>query len=130
MHEFRQAIEGADIDAALACLSDDVRFRSPAVYRPYEGKDAVSALLREVFVVFEDFLYEDELTAGRRTVLFFRARVGDKMLEGIDDITTDDSGKIVDFRVMVRPLSGLLALAQAMTARLQGRPGYQSRDRR
>ena len=82
MHAFRVAVERGDIEAALACLSPDVRFRSPVVYRPYEGKDAVSVLLRHVFEVFEDFVYEDELTAGPRTVLFFRARVGDKTLEG------------------------------------------------
>lgn len=119
MHAFRTAVEAGDIEGALECLADEVRFRSPAVYRPYEGKAAVAALLREVFVVFEDFAYEDELTVGHRSVLCFRARVGDKMLEGIDDLTVNDDGKIVDFRVMVRPLSGLLALAEAMAARLQ-----------
>ena len=38
MHAFRTAVEAGDIDQALACLADDVRFRSPAVYRPYQGK--------------------------------------------------------------------------------------------
>ena len=119
MHAFRTAVEAGDIDGALTCLADEVRFRSPAVYRPYEGKEAVSVILRTVFTVFEDFIYEDELTQGDRSVLFFRARVGDKTLEGIDDLTVDDNGKITDFRVMVRPMSGLVALAEAMAARLQ-----------
>lgn len=119
MHAFRTAVEAGDIEEALACLADGVRFRSPAVYRPYEGKEAVSVILRAVFTVFEDFIYEDELTQGHRSVLFFRARVGDKTLEGIDDLTVDDDGKIVDFRVMVRPMSGLMALGEAMAARLQ-----------
>ena len=118
MHAFRTAVEAGDIEAGLACLADDVRFRSPAVYRPYEGKEAVSEILRAVFTVFEDFIYEDELTQGERSVLFFRARVGDKTLEGIDDLTVDQQGKITDFRVMVRPMSGLVVLAEAMAARL------------
>ena len=122
MHAFRAAVEQGDIEAALACLSPVVRFRSPVVYRPYEGKDAVSVLLRNVFEVFEDFAYEDELTTGPRTVLFFRARVGDKTLEGLDDLTVGGDGLIVDFRVMVRPLSGAIALAEAMGARLQKAP--------
>ena len=122
MHAFRTAVEAGDIESALGCLADDVRFRSPAVYRPYEGKEAVTVILRAVFTVFEDFIYEDELTQGNRSVLFFRARVGDKTLEGIDDLTVNDDGKIVDFRVMVRPMSGLMALGEAMAARLQATP--------
>ena len=119
MQAFRDAVERGDIDAAIECLSPDVRFRSPAVFRPYEGKEAVAFLLRNVFRVFTDFVYEDEISQGRRSVLFFRTRIGGKMLEGIDDLTVDDAGQIVDFRVMVRPLSGALALAEAMRVRLQ-----------
>ena len=121
MHAFRTAVEAGDIEAALDCLHPDVRFRSPAVFRPYEGREAVSLLLRNVFEVFEDFEYEDELADGVRTVLFFRARVGNKTIEGIDDLTVDDNGSIIDFRVMVRPLSGAIALAEAMAVRLAPR---------
>lgn len=51
----------------------------------------------------------------------FRAAIeqGDREVEGIDDITTGPEGTIVDLRVMVRPLSGLLALAEAMSAKLE-----------
>ena len=122
MQAFRTAVEQGDIEAALGCLAAGVGFRSPAVFRPYEGADAVGDLLRHVFAVFEDFTYTDELTDGARSVLFFEARVGDRQLEGIDDLTVDDEGKIVDFRVMVRPLSGLIALAEAMAARLGTTP--------
>jgi hypothetical protein len=115
---FRTAVERGDWDAAVALLADDVVFRSPAVHRPYQGKDAVARLLRTVATVFEDFSYTDQLTNGNRTVLFFRARVGDRELEGLDDITTGPDGTIVDLRVMVRPLSGLIALAEEMGRRL------------
>ena len=118
MHPFRAAIERGDEDAAMALLAADVRFRSPAVHRAYEGREAVEELLRLVVTVFEDFRYTDELTDGDRTVLFFSASVGDRQLEGIDDITLGPDGTIADFRVMIRPLSGLIALAEAMGARL------------
>jgi hypothetical protein len=118
MHPFRAAIERGDEDGAMALLDPQVRFRSPAVHRPYEGFEAVSGLLRLVVTVFEDFSYTDELTVGNRTVLFFRARVGDRELEGLDDLTMGPDGTIIDFRVMVRPLSGLIALAEEMGARL------------
>ena len=122
MQAFRTAVEQVDVEGALACLAQDVRFRSPAVFRPYEGAEAVGNLLRHVFAVFEDFRYTDQLSDGRRSVLFFAARVGDRQLEGLDDITVDGDGKIIDLRVMVRPLSGLIALAEAMGARLATDP--------
>jgi hypothetical protein len=51
-------------------------------------------------------------------ILEFSARVGDKQLKGIDMIRFDEQGKIVDFEVMVRPLSGLQALGEEMGRRL------------
>ena len=51
-------------------------------------------------------------------MLEFSARVGDKQLKGIDLVRFDEDGKIVEFEVMVRPLSGLQALGAAMGARL------------
>lgn len=119
MHAFRAAVERGDIEAAVACLHPDVRFRSPVVYKPYEGVEAVAHLLRNVFEVFEDFVYTDQVERGDRTVLFFQATVGDRTVEGLDDLTVSEDGRIVDFRVMVRPLSGAIALAEAMGARLQ-----------
>lgn len=118
MLAFRTAVERGDFDAATALLAPDVRFRSPAVYKAYEGAEVVGHILRTVGTVFEDFTYTDQLTNGNRTVLFFQARVGEREVEGLDDITTGPDGTIVDFRVMVRPLSGLLALAEAMGAKL------------
>lgn len=64
MHAFRTAVEQGDWDAAVALLDPHVRFRSPAVHTPYEGKEVVAGLLRLVATVFEDFAYTDQLTNG------------------------------------------------------------------
>src|ERR687884_582532 len=114
-HPFRAAVEARDIDAALATLADDVVFHSPAVFHPYAGRETVGALLRLVFETFEDFRYTDDLENADGThALIFRARVGDKQLEGLDLLRHDEDGRIADFTVMIRPLSGLIALAQAL----------------
>jgi ketosteroid isomerase-like protein len=118
VHPFRAAIERGDLDAAAALLHDDVVFTSPAVYAPYEGKDATLTVLRHVLGVLQDFHYVDELAEGNRAALFFRATVGDRQVEGIDWLVTDDDGRIVSLKVLIRPLSGLLAVAEAMRARL------------
>jgi hypothetical protein len=117
-HAFRAAIEADDHDAALATLADDVVFRSPAVHKPYEGKETVEGILRLVATVFENFRYTNEWRDGRTTILFFEANVGDRELQGVDILEENDAGGIAVFTVMIRPLSGLQAVAGAMTARL------------
>jgi ketosteroid isomerase-like protein len=121
VHPFRAAIEAQDIDAALALLAQDVVFRSPVVFKPYHGREAVAPLLLAVSRVFEDFRYEREISAPdtRDHALVFSARIGDRELEGCDFLHTNEDGLIDDFCVMVRPLSGALALAEAMKAELE-----------
>ena len=57
MQEFQRAVESDDQEAIRALLADDVVFRSPAVYTPYQGKAATSVILAAVTRVFEDFRY-------------------------------------------------------------------------
>jgi SnoaL-like domain len=119
---FRAGVESGDIDTALATLHDDVTFHSPAVFKAYNGKETVSSLLRLVFETFEDFRYTDELTSTPGDpvhALIFRARVGDKEVEGMDLVRIGADGLIEDFTVMIRPLSGLIALAQAMGPKVE-----------
>src|ERR1700722_2684608 len=115
---FRTAVERRDPDAMAAALHPDVVFHSPAVFKPYEGREATMRLLRHVLEVFEDFRYLDELSGDRSQGLVFAARVGDKTLEGWDYLKLDGDGLITELTVMVRPLSGLIAVAQAMGERL------------
>jgi hypothetical protein len=73
--------------------------------------------------VFEDFRYVREIGAdigsgARDHALVFEARVGDKQIEGCDFIQLDEDGAISSLTVMVRPMSGAMALAEAMTAQL------------
>jgi hypothetical protein len=120
MHPFRAAIEARDLDAVTSLLADDVVFRSPIVFRPYRGPVAVHEILAAVSGVFEDFSYLREIgePEARDHALVFRARVGDKQLEGCDFLHADERGLIDELVVMVRPLSGALALAEAMQERL------------
>lgn len=117
-HPFGLAIVAGDEDAAFATLADEIEFRSPAVYKPYHGKGRVEEILRLVTTVFENFRYTNEWRDGRTTILHFEANVGDRALQGIDILEEDESGLIAKFTVMVRPLSGLQALAGTMAERL------------
>ncbi len=120
MHPFRAAIEARDLDAAVALLREDVVFRSPVVFTPYQGREALRQILAAVMDVFQDFRYVREIGAdgARDHALVFEARVGDKQLQGCDFIQLDEDGAIEEFTVMVRPLQAMLALAEAMKERL------------
>jgi len=120
VHPFRRAVEAGDLDAAVALLREDVVFRSPVVFAPYHGREAMRVILEAFLVVFEDFRYVREIGAAGAGdhALVFEARVGDKQIEGCDFIQLDEDGAISAFTVMVRPMSGAVALAEAMKARL------------
>lgn len=116
MSAFREAVEARDLAALEATLARDVVFRSPAVYKPYEGRPATMVILRAVMRVLEDFRYVRETMSadGRDHVLVFEATVKGKQLEGVDVLHLDHDGRVDDLRVLVRPMSGLNGLVEAM----------------
>ena len=69
--------------------------------------------------VFEDFRYLEQVETGDAAVLMFEARVGDKQLQGVDILKFNDDGRIGEMTVMVRPMSGMHALAEAMQKMLE-----------
>src|SRR6266508_695502 len=115
---FRAAAEGKDFSASDDLFAEDVVFRSPVVFKPYEGRDAIAMLLGAVSQVFEDFRYTDQVETGDAAALAFSARVGDRELEGIDFLHFDGEGRVIEMAVYVRPMSGVNALAEGMAKKL------------
>jgi hypothetical protein len=116
---FRRAAEAKDFAAIDELFAEDVVFRSPVVFKPYEGRDAVAMLLGAVAQVFEDFRYTDQVETDDAAALAFSARVGDRELDGIDFLNFDSDGRINRMAVYVRPMSGVNALAEAMQRKLE-----------
>ncbi|MET0820549.1 MAG: nuclear transport factor 2 family protein [Aeromicrobium sp.] len=118
MRDFRAAVEAGNFIGLADLLADDVVFRSPVAFTPYEGKAIVAAILRGVGRVFTDFRYVRELADedGHGSALIFQTVVDGVSLNGIDLIRTNDEGLIIELTVMVRPLSASNALATAMAA--------------
>ncbi|MGE8297012.1 MAG: nuclear transport factor 2 family protein [Pseudomonas sp.] len=120
LQRWHQFVAARDLSALPELLHPQAVFRSPMAYKPYPGAQAVNLILNTVLKVFEDFAYHRELASadGLNVVLEFSARVGERELKGIDMIRFDEAGKIVEFEVMVRPMSGLQALGAEMAQRL------------
>lgn len=120
LKNWHQMIQTGDLSILSNLLADDVVFRSPIAYKPYEGKQVVFFILTNVIQVFQDFTYHREFYSedGENAVLEFSANVSGKSLKGIDMIRFNEHGQIIDFEVMIRPMSGLAALAEQMGARI------------
>lgn len=121
MHPFRQAVEARDIEAIEAMLADHVVFLSPVTYRPSHGKAGALPILYGVLRVFQDFRYHREIATedGRDHAFLFKATVNGLEVQGCDFLRFNDEGKITEFTVMVRPLSGVRALAEAMAVQFE-----------
>jgi hypothetical protein len=120
LKRWHEMVAARDLSALPALLSPQVVFRSPMAHTPYPGPQATSLILGTVLHVFEGFTYHRELASadGLSVVLEFSASVHGKDLKGIDMIRFDGDGRIVEFEVMVRPMSGLQALGDEMGRRL------------
>jgi uncharacterized protein with FMN-binding domain len=116
---FRAAAETKDFGQADDLFAADAKFRSPMVFKPYEGREAIKVILGAVVQVFEDFRYIAHAETGDTAVLQFEARVGDRELQGVDILRFNDDDTIAELTVMVRPMSGLAALGEAMKAKLE-----------
>ena len=101
-------------------LADDVVFYSPVVYTPQQGKAVTTLYLEAAKQALPGdagegaFRYTKQLLAGDTAVLEFETTVAGKYVNGVDIIRSNDAGKIVEFRVMIRPLQAVNAVHQQM----------------
>jgi len=114
-HEFIETLNENILDEILA---EDVKFHSPFVWKPKEGKMMTKAILIAASQTFQNFRYIREIAENNNFMLEFEAQVGDFTLRGVDIIALGDDGKIIDFEVMVRPANALQALGMEMTRKL------------
>ena len=117
-HPFRQAVESHDLDAVRATLRDDVVFHSPVLFRPFEGVDAAVHVISCVDSLLTNFTYVHELHEGDAVCLHFKAKHGEREIEGIDFLVLDEDGRIADFTVFMRPQTAVKEFSEAMAAAL------------
>jgi hypothetical protein len=122
-HPFRRAAESKDLELLTETLREDVVLHSPVLFRGFEGRDTVAAVLTHVAATLEDLTYTDELTDGNTVALRFKANVGDKELEGIDFLELDADGNVAELTVFMRPFSALTAFNEQMISRLGASEG-------
>jgi SnoaL-like domain len=117
-------VRNRNVEGLDALLADDVVFHSPVVHAPQIGKAVTARYLAAAFGVFfnESFRYVREVRGPRDAVLEFQVDIDGVGVNGVDMIRWNDEGRIVDFKVMIRPLKAINLIHQKMAAMLQARP--------
>lgn len=122
-------------------LHEDVVFYSPVVFTPQKGKALTMLYLQAAGGTFNqaddaevgaedaglagmssdtgNFKYIKEVVTGNTVMFEFETTMGGKYVNGIDLITCSDDGKVIEFKVMIRPLQAVNAVHQAMGAMLE-----------
>ena len=116
---WHQFIEMPNAEILDEILADNVKFHSPFVWKPKEGKEITTQILLTVSQVFQNFRYVREIIDKNQFCLEFEAEIGELTLRGVDLIQLNSDGKIIDFEVMVRPANALQILGMEMGKRLQ-----------
>lgn len=100
---------GGDPQALRDMLAEDAVFHSPVVHSPQAGRDKVFAYLHAASHVLggDDFRYEREIIDGDQAMLEFATTLDGIHINGVDIIRWNNDGKIIDFKVMVRPLKAI-----------------------
>jgi hypothetical protein len=136
LNTWHQCLNG-DADALDRILADDVVLHSPVLFKPIDGKDLVKLYLTGAALTFVGlgafdggpsaasgdawdgrFRYVRKVLSERDAILEFETTMGGKYVNGVDMITCDDAGQIVDFKVMVRPRQAVEAVSKLMSAAL------------
>lgn len=118
-------------------LDDDVVFYSPIVFTPQRGKAITTLYLQAAAQTFpgdsspsgsasgdreldgRSFRYTKTVASGDTAVLEFETTIDGKYVNGVDIITCNDEGRIVEFRVMIRPLQAVELIHRRMAAMLE-----------
>ncbi|HJV63279.1 MAG TPA: nuclear transport factor 2 family protein [Albitalea sp.] len=119
--QWHRAVTQRDVRALDALLADEVVFHSPVVHTPQVGKAITTQYLAAAFRVFfnESFRYVRELAGPHDAVLEFQVQIDGISVNGVDMMRWDDAGRIVDFKVMLRPLKAVNLIHQKMAEMLQ-----------
>ncbi|MAN62842.1 MAG: hypothetical protein CMI60_12950 [Parvibaculum sp.] len=132
--DWHEYIIGKKPGGLEALIADECVFISPIVFKPQVGKELTLAYLRAAGGTLggqgtpgEDkpaensgkFKYTKEILAGNHAMLEFETEMDGKYVNGVDIITCNDEGKIIEFKVMIRPLQAVSAVHAAMGAMLE-----------
>jgi SnoaL-like domain len=123
LEKWHRLVDDKDVKGLGSVLSDDAIFHSPVVHTPQIGKKITEKYLAAAFnVLFNDtFEYVREIVGEREAMLEFVVELDGIVVNGVDIITWNENRRIVDFKVMIRPLKAINVVRDRMMKELQSR---------
>jgi len=117
---WHRVVRERDLRALDELLADDAVFHSPVVHTPQRGRAIVAGYLGAALQLLArpGFRYVREIVGERDAMLEFEVEIDGIQVDGVDIMRWDDSGRIVDFKVMIRPLKAINLVHQHMAALL------------
>lgn len=118
---WHRAVEAKNFAAIEDLLAEDAVFYSPVVHSPQAGKALTAKYLRAAMAVLNtpNFRYVGEWRSERSAVLEFEVKLEGIVVNGVDIIRWNEQGRIVLFKVMMRPLKALNFIMPLMAGQLQ-----------
>lgn len=116
-HRLVESVDPSGLDQLLA---DDAVFFSPVVHTPQHGKALAKGYLTAALQVFSNpsFRYVREIIGPSDAVLEFETEIDGVLVNGVDIIKWNEAGKVVEFKVMLRPLKAIGLIHERMAAML------------
>ena len=121
INSWHQVVETNDTKLLRSILHKEAVFHSPILFKPQKGQKLVSAYLLAASKVFEGngFHYVKELVSDNDAILEFNVEIDGIQIDGVDIITWNDAGKIIEFKVMLRPFKAIEKVGQKMKEQLE-----------
>ena len=134
VEQWHRYLKGDPPGGLDALLDEDVVFYSPIVFNPQRGRAVTALYLQAAAVALpgeptggvsptgddgRGFRYTKQVVSGDTAVLEFETTIDGKYVNGVDIIRCNDAGRIVEFRVMIRPLQAVNAVHAQMAATLE-----------
>jgi hypothetical protein len=121
VHAWHDLVRTRNVAGLDTLLADDAVFHSPVVHTPQAGKAITARYLAAAFHVFfnESFRYVREIVGPQDAALEFAVEIDGIAVNGVDLIKWNAAGRIVEFKVLIRPLKAINLVHQKMAAMLQ-----------
>lgn len=120
LEKWHLVVENKDANLLDEILADDVVFYSPVVHTPQRGKFITKMYLMGASESLQDqFVYKKKIINGNHGVLEFACMIDDISVEGVDIIELNEEGRVISFKVMVRPLKAVHRIHERMGEMLE-----------
>tara|TARA_Y100001001_G_scaffold94660_1_gene92309 strand:+ start:1290 stop:1673 length:384 start_codon:yes stop_codon:yes gene_type:complete len=121
LNAWHEVVKSKSSDQLQQLVADDAVFHSPLVHTHQAGKSLTVAYLTAAMHVLanDSFHYVREVSEGPHSILEFALELEGIAVNGVDMITWNDEGKIIDFKVMIRPYKAIETVRTRMAAMLE-----------